>query len=287
MKNKNVYIVFAVCFFLAFAMTVPSMVSFAQPEAPTNRLPIQTSPTDLELIDVGEVVEILKPDMIRIGKKKTIYMIDNIRVPLELNADTRDYLEKNLLGQTVGIYISGKDSNKRKNNAGHVVAHIMTQDGKWVQAEMIAQGLAWATSTFGSRDLIRTLYKYEQLARSQELGLWRFPKNHVKNDHTIRKSINTFNVYEGVVTTTAAYRGTFTYINFGKDQKTDVTAVIKADNAIYFKLPGNIVFNVEAFVGHRIRIRGWTEENGGPMFILTHPEQIEFVDLQPNQYPIP
>lgn len=286
MKNNNVYIAFATCLFLAFAMTIPSMVSFAQPEAP-NRPPIQTAPTDLELIDVGEVVEILKPDMIRIGKKKTIYIIDNIRVPLELNADARSYLEKTILGQTVGIYISGKDPTKRKDEAGHVVAHMMTQDGKWVQAEMIAQGLAWATSTVGSRDLVRTLYKYEQLARSQELGLWRFPKNKVKNDHTIHKSINTFNVYEGVVTSTAVYRKSYSYINFGQDQKTDVTAVIKTEDALNFKLPGYMTFSVEPFAKHRIRIRGWTEENGGPMFVLTHPEQIEFVDLQPHQYPIP
>lgn len=289
MKNKNVSnvsIVFAACLFLAFAMTIPSMVSFAQPEAP-NRAPIQTTPTDLELIDVGEVVEILKPDMIRVGKKNTIYIIDNIRVPLELNAEARNYLEQNLVGQTVGIYISGKDPNKRKNHAGHILSHMMTQDGKWLQAEMVARGLAWVTSTPASRDLVRTLYKYEALGRAQELGLWKFPKNMVKNDVTIQRAMNTFNVYEGVVATTSPRRDSFLYINFTADKKNDVTGVVKDEDKINFLLRGSAVFPVEYLVGRRLRIRGWVEENGGPMFILTHPELIEFPDLQPNQYPIP
>lgn len=286
MKNKNIWIFSAVCLFLVFAMAIPSITGHAQPVAP-DRYPIQTTPTDLELIDVGEVVEILKSDTIRVGKKKTIYIIDNIRVPLELSMDARDYLEKNILGQTIGIYISGKDPNKRKTRAGHIVGHMMTQDGKWVQAEMVARGLAWVTSTPTSRDLVRTLYKYEALGRAQELGLWKFSKNMVKNDHTIRQSLNTFNVYEGVVSNTTDRRSTIFYINLGPDRNNGVTGVIRESDKINFILRGYNLFPVDLLRNQRLRIRGWVEDNGGPMFILTHPEQIELPDLQPHQYPHP
>jgi len=249
-------------------------------------LPVQTSPRDLELIDVGEVIEVLKSDTLRIGKDKKIYKIDNIRIPLQMNMAARDFLEENLKGQTVGIYISGKDVEARKNELGHVLAHLLTQNGKWVQAEMVSRGLAYVASTPDSRDLVRTLYKYEELGRAQELGLWQYSKYIIKDSRNIRQYLNTFNVYEGTITS-AQQDDNFAFLNFEDQKPKNVTAIIKLEDQFRFIYPNDLGwFKAFKLEKQRVRIRGWFEENDGPMLVITHPEQIEFLDIKDN-LPIP
>lgn len=288
--NQGMMTSYKISFFLiltalVLAGTIPAF-SANKTENSASSLPKQTSPRDLELIAVGEVVEVLKSDTLRIGKDKKIYKIDNIRIPLQMNMAARDFLEENLKGQTVGIYISGKDVEARKNELGHVLAHLLTQNGKWVQAEMVSRGLAYVASTPDSRDLVRTLYKYEELGRAQELGLWQYSTYAIKNSRNIRQYLNTFNIYEGTITS-VQQNDYFAFLNFEENTPKNVTVVIKAADQFRFIYPNDPgLFKPFKLEKQRVRIRGWFEENDGPMLVITHPEQIEFLDIKDN-LPIP
>ena len=283
MMMKKSHLIFAlilVAAFIGFAQPVVSQVLRAPP------LPIQGNPRNLNLIDVGKVEEVLKSDTIRVGKERKIYKLDNIRIPLQMNMAARDYLEQELAGKTIGIYISGTDVNARKTELGHILCHIMTQDGKWLQAEMVSQGFAYVTSTPTSRDLVRTLYKYEELGRARKLGLWQYDKYGVKNDRTLAKQLSTFNIYEGVVLG-AKEDDQYMYFSFGRDSKTDTTAIIKRADQERFRFPTSPgPFRALDMKQRHIRMRGWFVENDGPFLILDHPEQIEFPGVH-GAIPIP
>jgi len=282
MKMRR-FILFLAVAVLAAGLALPVLASDYKKPPP---LPIQTNPRDLHLVDAGKVVEIIKSDTVRIGKDKKIYKIDNLRIPLQMNMAARDFLEESLLGKTVGVYITSTDVNARKNELGHIYAHILTQDGKWVQADMVSRGLAYATSDESSRDLVRALYKYEELGRARKLGLWQYPKYDIKNDATIGKYINTFNIYEGVITDTRDNKR-YIFLNFGKDIEKNVTAVIKMTDQLIF-IPENTIstFKYNDLKGRHVRIRGWFEEKDGPMLLITHPEQIEFPGVH-GALPVP
>lgn len=126
MKMRQFILFLAVAVFAA-GLALPVLASNYKKPPP---LPVQTSPRDLHLLDVGKVEEVIKSDTLRIGKNQKIYKIDNVRIPLQMNMAARDYLEENLLGKTVGVYINTTDANARKNELGHIYAHILTQDGK-------------------------------------------------------------------------------------------------------------------------------------------------------------
>ncbi len=45
-------------------------------------------------------------------------------------------------------------------------------------------------------------------------------------------------------------------------------------------MPPGQAFNFQSYMNHLIRVRGWVEKNNGPSMALTHPQQIEILDIQ-------
>ncbi|MDY0008883.1 MAG: thermonuclease family protein [Bdellovibrionales bacterium] len=239
------------------------------------KAPIQTSPFDLTLIEVGTVVEIVKPDTVRLQNGK-VFKLDNIRIPLQLDGQAIEYLNHNVLNKKIGFYIVGEDPTARANRFGHTLSHAITENGDWVQAQMIARGLAWVFGAAGSRDLYLPLLKHEELARSQSMGLWGLSAFAVKDNKTImQNSYNSFQVYEGEVVSFAA-KEHYTFINFGKNPKTDFTILVNQRKIPRFRTADGYAGHApESLIGKKIRVRGWVEENSGPMIELLFPEQLE------------
>ncbi len=260
----------------AFAVSVffISDVAHAQPA----RKIVQTTPFDLNLNAVGIVDKILKPDTIRLDNGK-VYKLDNIRVPFQLNDLTTQFLEQNLLGKKVGFYIVGDDPYKRADRFGHTLAHVVTEDGSWVQAQIVSRGLAWATVSATSRDLAIPLFKYEDIARSQASGLWALPEFAIRDNDTIGvNSYNSFQIYQGKIKTVTE-KDNFIFINFGKNPQTDFTISFYKKDLGPFQLRSGAYTHLPVeLIGQTIRIRGWVEENGGPMMQLECLEQLEFPD---------
>lgn len=237
---------------------------------------IQTSPFDLELVDVGIVENVIKADTIQLANKK-IYRIDNIRVPLQVDAEAQAFLNNTILGKKVGIYIVGKDPTARADRAGHILAHVVNEDGTWLQSQIVSRGLAWVSGTANSRDLILPLYKFEDLARTQQLGLWKFPELGIKDNTTIHHNTNnSFQIYEGKLDAIRT-KDDFVFFNFDKNPQTDFTISFKRKESKPFKLrTGTHTYTPHDLVGTTIRVRGWVVENGGPMIELEYQEQLEF-----------
>lgn len=240
--------------------------------------PIQTSPFDLNLTEVGIVTEIIKPDTLRLANGK-IFKIDNIRVPLQLDSNAIEFLNNNVLNKKIGFYIVGKDPVERADRFGHTLAHVVTEDGEWVQALMVSRGLAWASGSESSRELFIPLLKYEDLARSQNLGLWKLPTFAIRDNETIHNNTyNSFQVFEGTIRAVSA-KGRYAFYNFDKDPKTDFTIVVNIGKMEAYTLStGAHSYSPLEFVGRKVRIRGWVEENNGPMIELLFQEQLEFLD---------
>lgn len=244
--------------------------------------PIQTSPFDLHLTEVGVVTEIVKPDTLRLANGKT-FKIDNIRVPIQLDSLAIEFLNRYVLNKKMGFYIVGTDPIERSDRFGHTLAHVVTEEGDWIQALMVSRGLAWANGSENSRDLFIPLLKYEDLARTQGLGLWKNPDFAIRDNETIlRNTYNSFQVYEGTIRSMST-KGNFVFYNFDKNPKTDFTIIINKEKVLGFRLrTGTHSYTPQEFAGQRIRIRGWVEENNGPMIELLFQEQIEFLDPLPT-----
>jgi micrococcal nuclease len=240
--------------------------------------PVQTSPFDLNLAEVGVVTEIIKPDTLRLANGK-IFKIDNIRVPLQLDSNAIEFLNKNVLNKKMGFYIIGKDPIERADRFGHTLAHVVSEDGEWIQALMVSRGLAWVNGNENSRDLFIPLLKYEDLARSQNLGLWKLPAFAIRDNETIHNNTyNSFQVYEGTIRSISA-KDNFIFFNFDKNPKTDFTIVLNKERVPPFRLSTGAHSHAPPdFNGKKIRIRGWVEEKNGPMIDLLFQEQIEFVE---------
>ncbi len=274
MNKIKKHIPFAAAAFLMVCCAFFVSASFAQikyvPES------IQTSPLDLELTAVGVVDKIIKPDLVRVESGK-IYRIDNIRVPLQMDQQAIAFLEKTILHKKIGFYIVGKDVSARSDRFGHTLAHVVTEDGGWLQAQMVSRGLAWVTGNAKSRHLVVPLFKYEDLARSQSLGLWGLPDFAVRNNNTILdNTYNTFQVYEGTIKTVRT-KDEYVYFNFDDNPKKDFTISFNTKSIKPFRMRSGVhSFAPPEFIGKYIRIRGWVEENDGPMMTLEFQEQIEF-----------
>lgn len=240
---------------------------------------VQTSPLDLHLADVGTVTSIIKSDTIKLSSGK-IYKLDNIRIPLQVDKETTKLLTEMLLNKKVGIYISGEDPSARADRFGHILGHIVLENGEWAQEALVSSGLAWVTGSAKSRDLVFPLYKHEDLARSQSLGLWAYPELALKDNTTIHNNTyNSFQVYQGKIVN-ISMRGKYVYFNFGENPQEDFTVSFNKETMEPFKLRnGTRKYNPSEFIGMNIRIRGWVEENGGPMMTLEFQEQLEFPDF--------
>lgn len=245
---------------------------------------VQTTPFDLELTMVGTVEKIIKADTVRLTNGK-IFKLDNIRVPIQLDAVAIKYLEDTLLDKKVGFYIVGEDPVARADRFGHTLSHFVTEDGSWIQSQMIARGLGWVSGSATSRDLILPLYKHEDLARSQGLGMWSRPEFAVRDNDTIHENTyNSYQVYQGKLKALRT-KGDYVFFNFGDNPQTDFTVSFNKKDMKPFKMrSGTHSYTPVELVGHTLRVRGWVEENGGPMMVLEYHEQLEFPDL--SVYPI-
>jgi len=69
--------------------------------------------------------------------------------------------------------------------------------------------------------------------------------------------------------------GATIYVNFGRRWTRDFTVIILKRVSRAFTAAGVEPKQLE---GHRIRVRGWIEQRGGPVISAEAPEQIEVLD---------
>lgn len=176
-------------------------------------------------------------------------------------------LEMVTLGKRVRLSYGGLEIDRY----GRVLAHLHTEDGVWVQAEMLRQGMVRVYSFADNRTLVPEMLAIEAEARAGRRGLWALAEYSVLDQQDTWRHLNRFAIVEGVVLATDEMGGRV-YLNFGPDWRTDFTVSIAPGDVRIFRDAG-----VEplAYAGQRIRVRGWLRNFNGPMIDATHPEQIE------------
>ncbi len=170
-------------------------------------------------------------------------------------------------GRDVSLYYGGQ----RVDRHSRLLAHLVLDDGRWVQRVLLSQGLARVYSFADNRALVAEMLAAERAAREARVGIWRHPFYAVRSSADVARDIGTFQLVEGRVVDAARVRGT-TYLNFGADWRSDFTVVVAGADRAAFEDAG---FDLLALKGRIVRVRGWLDRRNGPMIAATHPEQIE------------
>lgn len=274
----------------AFFLMMWGGIAFAQ-ESETE----QKQPGDLVLIDAGKVKEIIKSDLIMLDNGKR-YRLANIRIPLPYDAMAQEEMKREFLNKKVTVYTyyvapSKESSSKKIDRTGAQLAQVIGENGVLMQAELISKGWAWVFSTPATSEMVTPLKEIEAKARDQKLGFWSNEAYSIKTPDNIQEYLNTFQIVEGKITNVETKRY-YTFFNFGTDWKTDYTIrVLKKDwgrfslwYAPVNKAEENLWPNdPQKWKNKTVRIRGWVEDNDGPMIALTHPEQIDVIEETPKK----
>lgn len=252
-------------------------------------LPIQTGPEDLTLVAVGTIKEISRPDLIVLDNGNS-YSLLNIRVPIIFQPMVQEYMKKTYVGKKVGIFQRKFDGVSNADKFNNVSGNALTQDNIWIEADLVLRGYAYADSSPQNRDLVQKLYQFEAIAREKKAGLWTSPELGLKNAKTVLdNSYNSFQVVEDVVKSVKRYRSgeeTYVYFNFGDDATKDFTFIMPVSLAQFFRDNGDKDFTPAKWPNRRIRVRGWVENNSGPMIQVNNPEQIEVIGADGQYNPL-
>lgn len=193
--------------------------------------------------------------------------------PLAEEAKTR--LGLMVLGRDIAMSFGGR----REDRYGRLLAHLTAPDGSWIQARMIAAGLARVYSFSDNRACINSLLAYERDARLDERGMWamdEYAPKMAQDTQGLLQLENTFQLVEGRIKDIAIVRGR-AFLNFGDDWKTDFTVTISPRDLRRF------AGGIEVYENANVRVRGWMKSYNGPEIVATHPEQIEL--LSPHMPP--
>jgi endonuclease YncB( thermonuclease family) len=187
-----------------------------------------------------------------------------------LASEAKSRLAGMVLDRTVRLAFGGTSQDRY----GRVLAHIFSEDGSWIQARMIAAGMARVYSFPDNRSCVETLLAYEGDARFDQRGIWAddyYAPQMASDTEMLLRHQNSFQLVEGRVRDVANVRGRI-FLNFGQDWRSDFTVTIAPRDARRFE--GDFAKYANAM----IRVRGWLKSYNGPEIVVTHPEQIEFLE---------
>lgn len=250
---------------LAFAITAPADAD---------------APSGLMVDGAGRVVEIVDGDTVVLDDGTEIRLVGLQAPKLALGrrgfvewplaAESRDALAELVLGRQVSLAYGGR----RTDRHGRALAHLLRDDGLWVQAAMLAIGMARVYSFEDNRIAVAEMLAAERRGRMAGRGIWAHPFYGIRTVEETDGLLDTFQVVEGVVLDAAEVRRRV-YLNFGTDWRDDFTVSIAPEHVRAFRAAG---FEPLDLTGRRIRVRGWLHRRNGPMIDATHPEQIELLE---------
>ena len=185
-------------------------------------------------------------------------------------------LEGLILGKKVELQYDGL----RRDRRGRAIAHVFVPQGLgkepvWVQSDLLKNGLARVHTYADNRRAIGDLWQAEREARRAGKGIWTAGPYQVRyaTPEALQGGLNSFQLMEGKVEK-ASQRGKVIFLNFGTDDKTDVTAIVP--ETAFARWRGG-ADDILALQGRTIRVRGYVRNSNGPSVWVDHPEQIEFI----------
>lgn len=248
--------------------------------------PVAAATCDLEPGREAKVTRIIDSETVEIESGETVRLVGALaphapawwksEEPWKASVHAKAALERLLGGRSVHLAFSGRERDRHNRFLAHLFI-IDELELIWVQGRLVAEGHARAYSLPGNRACIRALQEREARARSARSGFWSgtsYAPVDASQTEKLSKRRFDFQIVEGQVVSVGVTRG-WTFLNFGKDYKTDFTVAIRAGDRRHFKGSDIELENLE---GERLRIRGWIESWNGPVIKATHPEQIELLE---------
>ncbi|MCA1973560.1 MAG: thermonuclease family protein, partial [Caenispirillum sp.] len=160
-----------------------------------------------------------------------------------------------------------------RDRNGRTLAHLVRDDGLWIQGEMLRRGWARVYTFPDNRALAAEMLALEAEARAARRGIWALPHYRIRDAGRLPGEPDAeggFHLVRGVVHDVAEVRGT-TYLNFGADWRTDFTVSLDSAARRSFQAAG---LDLAALEGRELLVRGWIRSRNGPMIEATHPEQL-------------
>ncbi len=196
--------------------------------------------------------------------------------PGEHSLLTMKILNDMLRGKQVNIHQTPNKKLGRKNRMNHLLAHIERKDDKlWVQGTLLSLGLARVRTRQYTPHLAKEMYAIENKARLEKAAIWAIEKYFIKAPTDLDGSIDQVHIIQGRVESVAQNNGNI-YINFGKNWRTDFTAMIRSEHKKIFYKAGLDPMN---WGGEILQLRGWLDSYNGPMLTLSHPEAVQVISV--------
>lgn len=247
----------------------------------------QTLPiTGLTPGGVGRVESVIDGDTVLLadGREVRLVGIQAPKLPLgrpdfeawPLADSAKSALEEMVLGEKVALYYGGREVDRH----GRALAHIVDEQGNWVQAALLSAGLARVYSFPDNRSLVSELYAFEQEAREVRQGIWAHPyyaalrAEEIEGQGAALKG--RFHIVSGELVSANLSRERL-YFNFGTRWSSDFTVIIEKRALKLFDAPW--ARDPSVLTGQKVEVRGWTRDADGPMIEITHPEQIRFLEV--------
>ena len=221
----------------------------------------------------GAVVD--GPDRLRLADGRIVRLLGLV-VPGDLApapdgpervAAARRRLEELVAAGPLELDVLGED------RLGRVRGRVRTADGRLVQRELVAAGLAWAFPDGLDRASAGELLAAEAEARAARRGLWAEPSLAVQHADRVTAEPLRFAVVEGRVARIGRSEA-FGYLDFGAGRR-DFTVRIPAAALANFRRAG---LEPDRLAGRRLRVRGWLFEAGGAMMEVEEALQIEVLE---------
>jgi endonuclease YncB( thermonuclease family) len=193
---------------------------------------------------------------------------------IEVPDDSRAALQALVAGHPLRLERLGAE----RDRYGRLIAFAFIDDAqRSVQQAMVEQGQARVSVRVGDKACADALLSAERGARAAGRGLWadpNFAPLSAENLPRLQAGRGQFALVEGKVLSVRESGATI-YVNFGRRWTQGFTVTILRRMGRAFAAAGMEPKKLE---GHRIRVRGWIEQRGGPIIAAEAPEQIEFVD---------
>ncbi|PWC74570.1 thermonuclease family protein [Azospirillum sp. TSH64] len=163
---------------------------------------------------------------------------------------------------------------------GRLLAHLVREDGLWLQSALLVRGLARVHTRPDARAYAAELLAGEEAARNAGRGLWRsrvYAVRDAADADGLSRDRDSFQLVEGLVLAVSKGGGE-SWLDFGTDWRSDVTVHIGRAAMREVTRAG---IDPLSYEGRRVRVRGWITLRNGPMIEITHPDQIERLEREP------
>ena len=142
-----------------------------------------------------------------------------------------------------------------------------------LQESLVAKGLARVDPSGLASQCARHLLDIERQARTSKAGLWNDPTYRVRDAGNLNldETVSTYQIIHGSVLRVSRNPTRTSYLNFGRNWKTDFTISLSKKNLASWEAQNN---SLDDLANVPIYVRGWIEDRGGPLIRVTHPQQL-------------